>query len=386
MKRLSAIILVLITNYLLAQPTNLILNPGFEDFKPGKAAPNCAYGTGQLAFTNATKDWTTFPDSTPDLIVWNDSCHFPQPHAGGRAVGLITYLPGIDWGRGMDFHEFIQGKFSKPLTKGKEYTFAFYIQLGKAAGERHIRHLNKGNHNEQVIPLAAGSLGVWFTDYEEKLMTLDVAFPQLVWYDPIETKPGEWLLLSKTFKAERPFTHFTIGNFTTDNNTATNLPNTAEIDEFNAQHPKWQEKKRRVGYYLLDDFWLGEGPPPAPTLSIVEDLKKNNAYTFKNVNFESGKSDLLPSSIPELDALVSYLMANKNTKVEIGGHTDHVGDEEANRQLSEKRAEAVANYLDSKGIDKQGLKAVGYGETKPVAPNETAEGRLKNRRVECRIK
>jgi len=374
-----------------AQPANLVLNPGFEDFKNEKRYGPCTWGIGPQSFSSILQHWTTFVECTPDLIIWGpnrkgEDCHFPKPHSGKNAAGIITYLPGLDMGRSIDFHEFIQGKLANPLTKGKEYTFAFYIQWGKATGERHIRNLNQQVKNLEVIPLAAGSLGVWFTDFEEKNMALDVAFPQLVWYDPIETQPGEWLLLSKTFKAEKAYTHFTIGNFTTDNNTATNLPNSAEIDEFNTVNKSWQVKKRRVGYYLFDDFWLGEGNPPPPPVSIAEDLKKNNAYTFKNVNFESGKWDLLPAALPELNGLVDYLKNNVEVNVEIGGHTDNVGQEEANRILSEKRAKAVANYLISSGITETRVTAMGYGESKPLSTNETEKGRLKNRRVECKIR
>lgn len=374
-----------------AQPSNLVLNPGFENFRPGKDYPVCAYGASNLTFDKTLQDWTTFLECTPDLVVWapsatREECHFPRPHSGEKAVGILTYLPAIDMSRSIDFHEFIQGKLSEPLVKGKEYTFAFYVHWGKEAGERHIRHLNRSVKTLEVIPLAAGSLGVWFTEYEEKNMTLEVVFPQIVWYEPIVTKPGEWLLMSKTFIAERPYTHFTIGNFTTDQNTATNLPNTAEIDEFNMVNKNWQTKKRRVGYYLFDDFWLGEGPPPAPTPSISEELKKSKTYTFKNVNFETGRADLLAGAMPELNSLLDFLKVNPEVKVEIGGHTDNVGNEEANRLLSEKRAEAVANYLISNGITANRVSAKGFGESNPATSNSTEEGRLKNRRVECKIK
>lgn len=397
MKYALAAVGFLLSNCLAAQTGNLILNPSFELknpkielFYPGKDYPSCTWGNEPLHFNAAVQDWSSFTESTPDLIVWapdakGQECHFPKPQSGDRAVGILTYLPAIDMGRSIDFHEFIQGRLSKPLVKGKEYTFAFYIQWGKASGERHIRNLNKSVKSLEVIPLAAGSLGVWFTDFEEKNMTLDVAFPQLVWYDPIVTQPGEWLLMSKTFTADKAYTHFTIGNFTTDANTATNLPNSTEIDEFNNLNKSWQVKKRRVGYYLLDDFWLGEGTPPAPPVSIAEVLKKNNAYTFRNVNFQAGKWDLLPEAMPELNGLVDFMTTNKGAKVEIGGHTDSVGETETNRILSEKRASSVANYLISKGINAERVSAKGYGEGKPIGSNETENGRLMNRRVECKV-
>ncbi len=389
MKPFFPFVSLLFCQFLIAQTGNLVLNPSFETFDPGKDYPACSYGSSNKTFDNAMADWSTFLDCTPDLIVWKPSaagdCFFPKPHAGEKAVGLITYLPGIDMARGFDFHEFIQGKLSSPLVPGKEYTFECYVQQANAAGEKHVRQLYHMIKNLEVIPLAAGSLGVYFSVSEEKNMSLDVAFPQIVWYEPIVTKQGEWLKLSRTFKADKAYLYFTIGNFTVDINTATNLENAAEIEEFNTITLNFQKKKRRIGYYLFDDFWLGEGSAPPP-VSIAEDLKKNSAYTFKNVNFETGKWDLLPAALPELDGLVDFLKTNMEVKVEIGGHTDNVGNEEANRILSEKRATSVANYLISNGIAVQSVTAQGYGESKPVSSNDSEKGRLKNRRVECKIR
>ncbi len=389
MKFLINMPLLLFAIKMAAQPTNLVLNPSFEALDPGKEYPACSFGTSNTAFNIAMADWGTFLDCTPDLVVWKPNaageCFFPKPRTGEKAVGLITYLPGIDMARSFDFHEFIQGKLSLPLVPGKEYTFECYVQQGNAAGERHIRNLYHIVKNLEVIPLAAGSLGVYFSVNEEKNMTLDVAFPQLVWYEPIITKQGEWLRLSRTFKADRAYQYFTIGNFSLDINTATNLENNAEIEEFNTVTLNYQKKKRRIGYYLFDDFWIGEGSAPPP-MTIAEDLKKNNAYTFKNVNFETGKWDLQPEALPELEGLLAFLKNNVDLKVEIGGHTDNIGNEEANRALSAKRAEAVANHLISNGISSNRVSAKGYGEGKPIASNDTENGRLKNRRVACKIK
>jgi outer membrane protein OmpA-like peptidoglycan-associated protein len=73
----------------------------------------------------------------------------------------------------------------------------------------------------------------------------------------------------------------------------------------------------------------------------------------------------------------------KSVRVEIAGHTDNVGNKNANKALSQKRADAVRAYLISKGIDGARIKAVGYGDANPVAPNTTSEGRQQNRRIEA---
>lgn len=79
------------------------------------------------------------------------------------------------------------------------------------------------------------------------------------------------------------------------------------------------------------------------------------------------------------------LRSNPDRKVEIGGHTDNVGSEEANRVLSENRSKSVVDYLISKGIDASRLTWKGYGESVPVADNESDEGRAKNRRTEFKV-
>ncbi len=100
------------------------------------------------------------------------------------------------------------------------------------------------------------------------------------------------------------------------------------------------------------------------------------------VNFETGKSTLLPESFPILDDIAAQLKAAPDIKVEVSGHTDNVGGYQYNMNLSRSRAQSVADYLIQKGVASDRLKVAGYGFTKPIASNHTAEGRLQNRRVE----
>ncbi len=114
-------------------------------------------------------------------------------------------------------------------------------------------------------------------------------------------------------------------------------------------------------------------------------LRKGAVVALRNIFFEFDKAELKPESYPELDRVVALLQQYPNLKVEIAGHTDNVGSEEYNLRLSQKRAEAVVRYLVSKGIDPSRLIAKGYGESQPIASNDTEEGRALNRRVEFRI-
>lgn len=108
-------------------------------------------------------------------------------------------------------------------------------------------------------------------------------------------------------------------------------------------------------------------------------------YTLDEVYFDTGKATLKPSSYKSLNNLVKVLKANKKLVIEIGGHTDNVGSQETNKTLSQKRADSVKKYLISKGISSSQIQTKGYGDTQPVAYNDTADGRQKNRRTQVTI-
>lgn len=100
------------------------------------------------------------------------------------------------------------------------------------------------------------------------------------------------------------------------------------------------------------------------------------------VLFESGKFTLLSSAEERLNQVAEALLQNRDANIVVGGHTDSQGAEEFNRELSDNRANAVREYLVARGIAPDRILACGYGEGKPVAGNEKAEGRADNRRVE----
>jgi outer membrane protein OmpA-like peptidoglycan-associated protein len=103
---------------------------------------------------------------------------------------------------------------------------------------------------------------------------------------------------------------------------------------------------------------------------------------LRGVNFETGKAILLPESQSVLDQVAQSLLDNPGVNVEVGGHTDNRGRAAANVRLSEARAQAVRDYLISKGVDGARISARGYGQENPIADNATATGRAANRRVE----
>jgi outer membrane protein OmpA-like peptidoglycan-associated protein len=114
-------------------------------------------------------------------------------------------------------------------------------------------------------------------------------------------------------------------------------------------------------------------------VEVGETIRLNNIF------FETAKADLLPASFVELDKLVKILVDNPSMEITISGHTDNVGNEEANQTLSANRARSVVDYLVSKNIAATRFQQAGYGESKPLTNNDTEEGRALNRRVEFTI-
>lgn len=106
---------------------------------------------------------------------------------------------------------------------------------------------------------------------------------------------------------------------------------------------------------------------------------------INNIFFRKGSFQLSKESYAELNRLTKLLKGYTGLQIEIGGHTDNTGDEGSNMELSKNRARAVMDYLIDQGMPRAAVKAVGYGESRPVASNSTPEGKKKNRRVELAI-
>jgi outer membrane protein OmpA-like peptidoglycan-associated protein len=115
---------------------------------------------------------------------------------------------------------------------------------------------------------------------------------------------------------------------------------------------------------------------------IEEKVIQKIALAAKGIYFDNNKATIRSNSFKNLDILVDILNEYPEALVEIQGHTDDVGDDAANKTLSQDRASAVAEYLKGKGVDAARLTAKGYGEEMPIADNKTKSGRDKNRRVD----
>jgi outer membrane protein OmpA-like peptidoglycan-associated protein len=146
----------------------------------------------------------------------------------------------------------------------------------------------------------------------------------------------------------------------------------------------------RYGGYGQQDLYSFVMPAPArpEAITFIDPVRQaenlltlGDTVTLKNIFFHTASAELYEASLAELDRLADALRRHPNLRLEVGGHTDDVGKDEDNLLLSERRAKAVYEYLILCGIPAERLTYRGYGESRPVADNSTAEGRALNRRT-----
>jgi OmpA-OmpF porin, OOP family len=130
---------------------------------------------------------------------------------------------------------------------------------------------------------------------------------------------------------------------------------------------------------------FGAPPDGCPKKYTLVEVKKEKIEIKQQVHFATAKSRVLPDSFPLLDDVVLVLRDYPKMRISIEGHTDSVGPEAGNMRLSQRRADAVRDYVTAKGIDAARLETAGYGPTRPIASNKTERGRAQNRRTEFRI-
>ncbi len=387
---------------------NLVVNGGFERQSPPEAgiwqAPPlpCQFSSQSALVNTNALGWRTFDSHTPDLLLWDSTVNcpvFPRPRRGNRMVGLIMYHPFQDGQFAFDYHELIQGTLSKPLEKGKTYTVSFWVYTNDSLGVQHLtkvfgrgpfaRVKDERLKSGGFRPIVCGNFGFYFSNNKiqtrEEFMESQISFPvtpQINHAEIVETS-GEWMKISMSYKAEQPCKYFLFGNFFSDAITAINMSEDErmQLDISNQALPFWS-KNKRIAYYLFDDFAIVENT----ALNIEQALLKDKQYTFQSaLLFDTGQSDLKPESKAAIAGLADALIKNPALKIEIGGHTDNVGNDDSNQSLSEQRALSVYNALMAKQVTAKQIDWKGYGEGRPISTNDTEPGRKKNRRVECKV-
>ena len=373
---------------------NLVLNPSFEQLKPGGVVVACEFmQSGRLA--EVAEAWTGFVDMTPDVLRAAENCPLlTQVHSGEYCAGIIHYTApehGLQTGT---YREALQGQLMRPLRPGVRYRVGAWFREDPALMKDHLTRVYSAK--TPIMPLRASNIGFCFSvtplnaRYALTQHIRDLNLKPQVNFGEIIATNGDWRYLSATFVADRPFQYFTIANFFRDEQTATDLPLHIhrKIDSLNAQVSYPLMRTKRVAYVCIDDVYIGPEKPPAIDTTSPKSLEtkmlRERKFTFSAaVLFDSGKADLRLAAGPELDSLATFLKKYPRIRVGISGHTDDVGTDADNLDLSARRAQAVYTHLLTQGIPTAQIEWKAFGETRPIVDNTTEEGRQRNRRVEC---
>jgi outer membrane protein OmpA-like peptidoglycan-associated protein len=340
--------------------------------------------------------WTSATRATPDLFcqcskkqakeskvnVPNNSMGQQEAYSGKCYAGIFLVSHSY-------YREFIQTNLNSPLEAGKEYTFKMQVSLS------------------DYSPLASDKIGVCFLNSTLKLPHSDPIVNLQPNYISLEEEVGldvnDWHELSFRYKAKGGESALLIGSFAIKRiwKTGNTPPNEISSPIY--------KRIDRDAYYYIDDVCLYEYKPEKIDTSdvgetpyfanqiqekpeeiivapdTVQKMNFNEVVSLNNVFFKSGEDILTPESFAEINILLVYLKARPNLRIELFGHTDNSGDEASNQLLSQKRAEAIGNYLIKKGISEIRIKAIGYGSSKPIDSNLTESGRKANRRVEFNL-
>jgi outer membrane protein OmpA-like peptidoglycan-associated protein len=346
---------------------NLVPNPDFEALI-GRRPESDVDGSGIFRYN--VVGWKSPTQTTPDIKIALPSqikkakrdygIDLDKPRSGYKMAGILTHNPESE--RDDTYREYLQIKLKKPLKKGEEYYCEFW-----ACRARQSKYIS----NNLGVALSP----TWLS--EEGYLPLTKIKPDFNYDALINEKGRTWQRISFTFVSPNRSEYICIGNFFGNDKTKM-------IEAKDAPQITADEKAFNNSYYLIDDVMLCATtvePEPEPE-PVPEPPKVGAVIKLDRVFFETAKWALLSESNEQLNELVSLMMEYPSMQIEIHGHTDSRGNDSYNQNLSENRTKSVFEYLVENGIDSERMKYIGYGEKKPIADNNVAEGRQLNRRVE----
>jgi OmpA-OmpF porin, OOP family len=365
----------------LTKQNNFIINPDF-DFFYYKPIPIVYHGQDKIE--DWVPFWTTPGNYTPDYISnlrfidvldYHSLFDFKMPEKFNY-VGVALFKEADD------YSEYIQGNLNGPLIKSKKYCLRIYI--------------NSTKYSKYLVNRLACYLSpapVLIDSQNEDSFSPQVIFSFL----PTESK--EFVTLCGYFNARGGEKVLSIGRFNKTENLSVTARDNFPISQFSLE---------KSAYYLIDKIELFEihdsidcncriginGIRPnqklidTANLSIKSNLNKlsqGESVVLKNVNFDFNSFILLKSSEATLNTFLEFLNENPTLRVSIEGHTDDIGTEEYNLELSTKRAKSVCNWLVNRGIQQQRLEYKGYGKKQPLINSTEDKNRAINRRVEVKV-
>ena len=348
---------------------NLVPNPSFEDHSYCPAD----FNQGNL---DIVKDWTQASKGTSDYFhacskivgVPENSFGFQEAKEGEAYLGMITFAPAKK-----NYREYMQTKLTTAMEPDQLYCVTFFISLADQS------------------KFVTDGLGAYFSNnkvrsdsYKAIAVTPQIKNPDHFVLDNSKS----WFMLSDVYLAKGGERYMTLGNFESDNKIDVKKRNMRSED----LKTPWE-----YAYYYVDELSVKAVDSRADCACsiplIAADMKDSTRWklppgkeiSFDNILFRFDEDELDPKGQQQLNEVASWMRNNDFLFLEVMGHTDIIGIEGYNDELSERRARRVISYLTDLGVDGSRLSIQHYGSSRPIATNENSEGRTQNRRVDFLI-
>ncbi|MBS1755336.1 MAG: OmpA family protein [Ferruginibacter sp.] len=354
---------------------------------------------------------TDFWESSPSLSPDKRDLYFASSRAGGfggRDIWVTHRMPNGKWSRPQNLGESVNtsGDESCPFIHADNETLYFNSNGHTGYGMTDLFFSKKINDS---IWAPAENLGYPINNIDDQGSLIVAADGKTAYYasDGADTRGGLDIYSFQLRDDIRPLKTLWVKGKVYDKKTNAGLPSSVELTNVKTDRIVSKIQTDEDGNYLItlpvgndyafnvnrrgylfysDNFSITPNTDSVFIVNIaLQPIEKGASIVLKNIFFETGKFDLQNESKSELDKLVELLNDNPNLKIQIDGHTDNVGQQKDNLELSNNRAKSVVGYLLSKGINQQRLSFKGFGATKPVADNNTETGRAKNRRTELYV-
>ncbi len=353
---------------LIADAQNLVTNGSFEN------KSYCPSNYNQQSL-NTIAGWWQATDGTPDYFhACSDKVGVPnnvfgqQKAKDGEAyAGFVTYSVSNK----RNYREYLQTKLSRPLMAGEMLCIELYVSAAD-----YCNYVTDG-------------LGVVLSDKKiESNLQSELAYsatmsnPRLNMLD----ESGEWQLLSDIYTAKGGEEYLTIGNFKTDKELKV-IRRTEDMSDkgygtwsyMYVDDVKIRPVQRKLECSCENEYLASIAVDPPLELNEYTKIK------LDAILFDFDKDELTEEAMIQLEEVYVLLKKNRAMYMEISGHTDVIGPDGYNLNLSKRRAQRVIDHLAAKGIDPSRLQLTFFGKEVPVADNTTDEGRHQNRRVEFQI-
>lgn len=368
-----------ILSFFSAPAQNLIVNPSFELFD------NCPESFNPSYKKNLLPGWTSPTSGTPDYFneCSKGSVGMPENWAGYCVPREGVAYMGLYLFKEERYREFIQGSIKTPLKKGETYVLSLDVSPSINSEYHTLSFGCLLIKNKIEDPLESG---LSFVPEESQKRKRTKKYPLVVeetsdtdllniptskgqyLASQLHISPDAWQHLEFEFIAEQEAKYLILGNFTP----------LSEIKPVNREMRYHKESMLdKSSYLLIDNVSLVSKKPP-----IIDTPKTEPFFILGDLNFEFSSAKIKPSATHLLDSLYINFLSKNNLSLMISGHTDDIGSVFYNDELSRSRAQNVADYLISVGVNPNRINILGMGELEPIKENNSDKNRATNRRVE----